>query len=120
MYTQLAVIGGISGILTGTIGMGGGVVMTVLLLHVGVPLPQAVAIGLVVQLVPQSLFGVLEYHRAGFLNVGHSAITAAGSALGIYLGAIGVTHKLVPLWLMYRLLGAFVTWSGIYVLFYMH
>jgi uncharacterized membrane protein YfcA len=87
VYGTLVLIGAVSGVFIGAIGMGGGVVMTPLLLLAGVPLKGAVAIGLAIQMVPQSVFGVIEYRRCGHLDVVKAVAVTVGSTVGIYVGA---------------------------------
>lgn len=115
MFACLVVIGVISGVFIGSIGMGGGAVMTPLLLLTGVPLKGAVAIGLAIQLVPQSLFGVIEFWRSGHLNVSHATAVALGSAAGIYGGAILLNRDILPEKWIYRMLSAFMIAGGIYM-----
>lgn len=88
MDPTLVCIGAVSGVFIGAIGMGGGVVMTPLLMLAGVPLKGAVAIGLAIQMVPQSAFGVYEYWKSGHLDVAKAVAVTLGSAVGIYVGAL--------------------------------
>jgi len=116
LYVQLAIVGLVTGLFIGLIGMGGGVLMIPMLLYLNIPLANAVAIGLAIQLIPQSIFGVLEYHRAGLLNIRNTVAVATGSALGIYVGSILITRKMVPEWLLYRILSLFMILMGSYLL----
>ena len=59
------VVGIISGLFTGSVGVGSGVILVPLLNQLGMSLSQSVATGLLLQLVPQSIFGVIEYYNAG-------------------------------------------------------
>jgi uncharacterized membrane protein YfcA len=76
------------GFVTGVFGLGGGFLLTPLLIFVGVPPPVAVASS-ANQLVGASLSGVLAYWRRGAVDVkmGLLMMTAglAGSALGVWL-----------------------------------
>ena len=115
LYIQLAVVGLVTGLFIGLIGMGGGVLMIPMLSYLNIPLANAVAIGLAIQLIPQSIFGVIEYHRAGYLNIRNTIAVAIGSAAGIYIGSLLITRKLVPEWILYRLLSVFMITIGIYL-----
>ena len=55
LYVQLAFVGLVTGLFIGLIGMGGGVLMIPMLLYLNIPLANAVAIGLAIQLLPQSI-----------------------------------------------------------------
>lgn len=84
----LALIGFVSGALMGLIGIGGGVVTMLLLIEAaGFTLPQAVATTLFIQLIPQTLPGVVMYYRSGQLFVGKSLLVVLGSFVGVFAGS---------------------------------
>lgn len=85
---MLAVIGAVSGLLMGLIGIGGGVVTMVLLIEaIGFTLQQAVATTLFIQLVPQTLPGVVMYYRSGKLDIAKSLLVVVGSFIGVFVGS---------------------------------
>ena len=116
VYVSLVLIGLVTGVLTGLLGLGGGVLMIPMLLQISIPLQQAVGIVLALQVIPQSIFGALEYYKAGYLDIKNSLIVAIGSGLGIYLGALLMTRKVVPEWFLYRMLGFVMIVLGGYIL----
>lgn len=81
-------IGFVSGIFTGSIGIGSGVLLIPFLTQFGMTLSQAVATALVNQLVPRGFFGVVEYYKNGQIKLNETILIILGSSLGIYLGAL--------------------------------
>src|ERR1700755_2382192 len=78
-------IGGGVGFLSGLFGVGGGFLMTPLLIFIGVP--PAVAVGTQAkQPVAASVSGMLAYWRQGNVDVKIGAIMLAGSAVGSLIG----------------------------------
>ena len=63
LYIIYALIGILSGISMGIIGIGAGVITLPLLLATGMNIKKAVGCILLMQLLPQSLAGVLIYHK---------------------------------------------------------
>lgn len=116
MYVSLVLIGLVTGVLTGLLGLGGGVLMIPLLLQISIPLQQAVGIVLAIQVIPQSIFGALEYYKSGNLDIKNSLIVALGSGVGIYFGALLMTRKAIPEWFLYRMLGFVMIGLGGYIL----
>jgi|Laugresbdmm110sn_1035088.scaffolds.fasta_scaffold03644_4 uncharacterized membrane protein YfcA len=116
VYVSLVLIGLVTGVLTGLLGLGGGVLMIPLLLQISIPLQQAVGIVLAIQVIPQSIFGALEYYKSGNLDIKNSLIVALGSGVGIYFGALLMTRKAIPEWFLYRMLGFVMIGLGGYIL----
>jgi uncharacterized membrane protein YfcA len=78
-------MGGVVGFLSGMFGVGGGFLMTPLLIFVGVP--PAVAVGTQAnQLVAASVSGVLAHWRRGNVDVKMGLVMLAGSAVGTFAG----------------------------------
>ena len=82
------IIGFVSGIFTGSIGIGSGVLLIPFLTQFGMTLSQAVATALVNQLVPRGFFGVTEYYKSGDIKLNETVLIILGSSIGIYLGAL--------------------------------
>lgn len=74
-------IGGIVGFLSGLFGVGGGFLMTPLLIFIGIPSPVAVGSG-VNQLVATSAAGVLAHWRRGAVDFKMGAVLLVGGVLG--------------------------------------
>jgi uncharacterized protein len=84
---QLAAIGGAGGLLSGLLGVGGGIVMIPLLvLRAGYRQREAHAMSLGA-IVPISLAGVITYGAAGQVRVGYAVALALGSVVGARIGA---------------------------------
>jgi uncharacterized protein len=84
---RFAAIGGAGGLLSGLLGVGGGVVMVPLLvLRAGYRQREAHAMSLGA-IIPISLASVITYGGAGQVRVGYALALAAGSVLGARVGA---------------------------------
>jgi uncharacterized protein len=84
---RFAAIGGAGGLLSGLLGVGGGVVMVPLLvLRAGYGQRDAHAMSLGA-IIPISLASVVTYGVAGEVRVGYAVALAAGSMLGARVGA---------------------------------
>jgi uncharacterized membrane protein YfcA len=84
-------LGGMVGLLSGIFGVGGGFLMTPLLIFLGVPAPVAVGTE-ANQIVASSVSGVLAHWRRGNVDVKMGSILLAGglvgSTIGVYIFAI--------------------------------
>ena len=81
-------IGFAAGLLSGLLGIAGGVLLTpllVILLHLDQRTAQGTS--LAVLLPPTGLFAFLEYYRRGWTNLHLGGAMAIGLAAGAYLGA---------------------------------
>jgi uncharacterized protein len=84
---RFAAIGGAGGLLSGLLGVGGGVVMVPLLvLRAGYRQREAHAMSLGA-IIPISLASVITYGVAGQVRVGYALALAAGAVLGARVGA---------------------------------
>jgi uncharacterized protein len=84
---RLAAIGASGGLLSGLLGVGGGIVMIPLLvLRAGYRQRDAHAMSLGA-IIPISLAGVVTYGAAGEVRVGYAAALALGSVVGARVGA---------------------------------
>lgn len=97
-------IGLITGIFIGIVGIGAGVLLIPLLISSGVSIHTAVAVGLAVQLVPQSLPGLWLYNNKGHFDSKLSLYVILGSFIGVTIGAYLVNYEYIDEILMYRLL----------------
>ena len=64
----------------------------------------AVGCSLVMQLLPQSLPGVLLYHKKNYINWTYSLLVVFGSLIGIGIGAYLITNNYISEKLTYKLL----------------
>ncbi|MDR3237355.1 MAG: sulfite exporter TauE/SafE family protein [Spirochaetia bacterium] len=92
IYLSL-IIGFVAGILSGLVGIGGGIVMIpalVMTLSYGQHLAQGTA--LLAMLPPIGIMAVYEYYKKGEVNIMVGLLLAAGFILGGYLGAKIALH----------------------------
>src|SRR5574341_2079630 len=78
-------LGGLVGFLSGLFGVGGGFLMTPLLIFIGIPPPIAVATQ-ANQSVASSASGILAHWRRGKVDFKMGAVLLAGGLLGSWLG----------------------------------
>lgn len=108
-------IGFISGLAIGTVGIGAGVLFIPLLAFYGIPIKVAVAVGLALQLIPQSLPGFYLYYKGGYVNFPLIFWCMIGSTIGITLGAYGSAFgRMTELW-TYRILFFILLGSLFYI-----
>lgn len=80
-------IGLVSGMLSGLIGIGGGIIIVPMLLLLGLTQQQAQGTSLAVMLPPVALLAVLNYHRAGQIEWEYAIIISALFIVGSYFGS---------------------------------
>ena len=97
-------IGVLAGIFMGMIGMGAGVITVPLLINTGMGLHNAVGASLLMQLLPQSLPGVLLYHHKGYINYRDSLLVIFGSLLGIGAGSYMMVNEYITERMAYKIL----------------
>ena len=117
--TLLIAIGLVSGYFIGLVGIGAGVIMIPMLLYAGFTLHQAVATGLFLQLIPQSLPAVYMYYKTSKFLLWESLVLVVGSTVGTLLGAYQSSHGWVSKRTLYMILFTLMMVSSGYV-FYKH
>ncbi|WP_291122356.1 TSUP family transporter, partial [Flavobacterium sp. UBA6046] len=93
----LICIGLVSGMLSGLIGIGGGIIIVPMLLLLGLTQQQAQGTSLAVMLPPIAFLAVLNYHRAGQIEWKYAVVISAFFIVGSYFGsklAISIDQKL--------------------------
>ena len=98
LYGIYLLIGILSGVSMGIIGVGAGMLTIPLLLYTGLSVQEAVATSLIIQLLPQSLPGVMLYWNKKVINLKLIIISAfllIGSLIGIYIGSYLVTKNMM-------------------------
>ena len=91
-------IGLLAGILSGLIGIGGGIIIVPMLLLIGLTQQQAQGTSLAVMLPPIAFLAVLNYHRAGQIEWKYAIIISALFIVGSYFGskiAINLNPKIL-------------------------
>jgi hypothetical protein len=92
-------LGLVAGILSGLIGIGGGIlIVPVLVLLFSFSQHQAQGTSLAVLLLPIGLLAVWTYYKAGHVNIQAGALIAAGFFIGGLIGAkiaVGISDELL-------------------------
>lgn len=109
-------IGALTGISMGAIGIGAGVISMPLLIYCGLNVKQAVAVGMIMQLFPQSIPGVVNYWKHILWYESFVVVTA--SIFGIWLGSFLVTRNIIPEYIMYRFITVFLFLCASYFYLY--
>lgn len=92
----LIIVGLAAGMLSGLIGIGGGIIIVPVLLLIGLTQQQAQGTSLAVMLPPIAFLAVLNYHKAGFIDWRYAIIIALFFIAGSYFGskiAISIDQK---------------------------
>jgi uncharacterized membrane protein YfcA len=101
LYAELLLFGICVGILSGTLGIGGGIVLVpglVLLFHFSQE--EAQGTSLATLSLPICIFAAMVYYQNGFVRLPVAAVVATGFVIGAYFGARLVPH--VPMvWLKF-------------------
>jgi uncharacterized protein len=92
----LILIGLIAGIMSGFVGIGGGVIIVPALVYfMGLSQHEAQGTSLLLMLPPIGILAVMNYHKAGQLNYKYGIIIAAMFIIGAYFGS-KLSLKLSP------------------------
>lgn len=92
----LLVVGFFAGLMSGLIGIGGGIVVVPAMVYVlGVSQHTAQGTSLLLMLPPVGILAVMNYYKAGHINWGFGMVTAAAFVVGGYWGA-KLSLKLSP------------------------
>ncbi len=85
----LIIIGIAAGFLSGTLGIGGAIIIVPALVFImGLSQHQAQGTSLAVLLLPTGFLAVLNYYRAGFVNIRYVAIIVIAFVVGSYFGSL--------------------------------
>lgn len=80
-------IGLVAGVLSGLIGIGGGIIMVPMLLLLGFSQQQAQGTSLAALLPPVTILAVLNYHKAGFIDWRYAILISLVFVIGGYFGS---------------------------------
>lgn len=115
LYLYYIIVGLLTGVSMGTIGVGQIICMP-LLIYSGLSIKQSVAVGMLMQLLPQSIPGVINYWKNILWYPSFIVITS--SIFGIWLGSYLVTKNIIKEYLLYRIITIFLFISSIYFYIY--
>jgi uncharacterized membrane protein YfcA len=114
-FARVALVGVLAGYFIGLVGIGAGVIMIPLLVVNGFTLEQAVAAGLMLQLVPQSLPAIYVYWKNNHVLVRECVLLIVTSMLGMFLGACHTNSGWLSKRCLYVILVAILAATGVYV-----
>lgn len=84
----LLLVGLVAGILSGLVGVGGGIIMVpALVLFLGFTQKQAQGTSLGIMLLPVGILAVLQYYKQGYINFNSVFIISAAFVIGGFLGS---------------------------------
>jgi uncharacterized membrane protein YfcA len=99
MTWTILLVGLVVGLVSGVVGIGGGILFVPALIWLlGMDQHKAQGTSLGALLLPVGIFAFLEYYRKGNADVRVAALLAAGFLVGGYFGAVGA-HHVSDLWL---------------------
>jgi uncharacterized membrane protein YfcA len=111
----LIIIGIAAGVLSGLVGVGGGmIIVPALVMLLGFAQKTAQGTTLAMLLLPVGIFAAAIYYRAGLVNVRAAGWLAAGFVVGAFLGARYALH--IPGATLSRLFGAILVGVGLKLL----
>jgi uncharacterized membrane protein YfcA len=118
MLILFILTGIITGTLMGVAGIGGGVLLIPMLMMLGLSIKEAVAMSLVLQMVPQTLPGAYLYYKQGHIKIYKSIALVLGSMIGVFIGSYLVVNNFISEKLILYILGAMLLIVGIMMLLY--
>ncbi len=84
----LLIIGLLAGILSGIVGVGGGIIIVpALVLFISMSQHEAQGTSLAVLLLPVGIFAVYNYYKAGYVDIKMTLIIASSFLIGGYFGS---------------------------------
>ena len=99
IIVSLIIIGLLAGVLSGLVGVGGGIIMVPLLvLMVGFSQHQAQGTSLAVLVIPVTALAVFNYYKEGYINWKYALVIAVFFVVGSYFGsklAVNLDQKML-------------------------
>ncbi|MCX7955157.1 MAG: sulfite exporter TauE/SafE family protein [Bacteroidales bacterium] len=112
----LIIIGFVAGILGGMLGVGGGIiVIPALVFFLGLTQKQANATSLAFMLAPTGLLAVINYYKAGYVNVKYAIILSIAFFVGAYFGSLWAIK--MPVETLRKIFALFIIVVGIKLFF---
>jgi uncharacterized membrane protein YfcA len=113
MEIGILIVGILAGVMSGLFGIGGGIVMVPTLIAIfGMGMLDANATSLAAMLLPVGVFGVINYYKAGYINLRDSLWISLGLLGGSFFGAelaisvnVSLLSKLYAGFLLYVAVG---------------
>jgi len=99
MFFALILVGVITGAISGILGIGGGIIMVPVMVYLlGFSQQQSVATSLAIMLPPVSIFAVINYYKAGFVDIKAALIIMCAFMVGSYISskiAVGLPENVI-------------------------
>jgi len=112
----LLVIGFLAGVVGGSLGLGGGIIIVPALVFIlGFTQHQAQGTSLAVLLFPIGILGVINYAKNGYVNYKYALILIVAFVLGSYLGSVISVH--LPAKTLKKIFGIFMLVLSIKMIF---
>jgi uncharacterized membrane protein YfcA len=103
MTIELFIISIIIGIIIGLIGIGGGILLFPVLLYYNFTAPEAIAISLFLNAIPNTLPSLYLYYTKGHLRIYMGIIIALGTLIGSTIGSYVGSNEYIDKKTLYRL-----------------
>ncbi len=88
MLIILVLIGLVAGVLSGIVGIGGGIIIVPALVYfVGFSQREAQGTSLAILLLPIGLLAVMQFYKAGYVDIRTTAVIALTFVIGSYFGS---------------------------------
>lgn len=108
----LIIIGLLAGVIAGTLGVGGGIIIVPALVFIfGMTQHEAQGTSLAVLLFPIGILAVINYYKDGYVNLKYALILIIAFVVGGYFGSLIAVH--VPGALLRKLFGILMLIAGI-------
>jgi len=108
----LLLIGLFAGFISGTFGVGGGIIIIpALVFLLGLSQHQAQGTSLAMMLAPIGIFAVINYFKAGYINIKFAIVLMIAFIAGAYLGSLSAIN-ISSLWLK-RMFGVLIIAVGL-------
>jgi uncharacterized protein len=98
MTWMYLLIGVVVGVISGIVGLGGGIMFIPALVWMGMSQHRAQGTSLGALLAPVGILAFIEYYRKGNADIRVAVLLAAGYFVGVYFGAAGA-QQIPDLWL---------------------
>lgn len=110
-------IGILTGFTIGLMGIGAGVIMIPLLISTGMNITQAIAIGLFLQVIPQTIPALIMHYKNNTLPIKEAVIVTISSILGTYIGTYFLINNVIPIKYVYLMMSLLLSLVSYYVFY---
>lgn len=108
----LLLIGLFAGFISGTFGVGGGIIIIpALVFLLGLSQHQAQGTSLAMMIAPIGIFAVINYYKSGYINIKFAIVLMIAFVAGAYLGSLSAIN-ISSLWLK-RMFGILIIVVGL-------